>query len=120
VAADHNVRNLLNGSTLILYNGTADTATTFTLNGESNYLTNRTYVNFLGTTVTPKATNSVTGGLVPAAVVAAPVFALSTGAVSDNHSVTINWGITSELTNYATIRLQKSVDGGLTYDDNPT
>lgn len=123
LAAEHQVVNLLNGTALIAYNGTTDAENELILTDEANYSTNRTYINFLGDTVTPKSTNSVTGALVPVPIVGAPIWSDSDGGPTEGAAITITWAIGPTgvfPTNNVVLTFHRSVDGGLTFDDNST
>jgi hypothetical protein len=93
---------LLLGTNLTLYIGTADTATTFTI-ASPTYNTNRTYVTPGGTTVTPSATNSLTGTLYPVPAAKASSWSTLLGNSSSNLiACSLNWTIDAAYTNTAT------------------
>lgn len=109
LALDYRAPSLLQGQeTLKLYNGTGDTAVTWKEN--DSYATNRTYVDALGTTVTPLATNSTTGEIYASFARPVEIWPLTTGA-SANISVQAVVTCNGAYTNNVTFYIQKSIDG---------
>lgn len=116
--------NLLRGTNLIFYTGTG--ATTFKY--DDSYATNRTYVNppytlnsnrvvVLSNPVKPKATNTITGVLVPSFEVPGRVWPSSYGSTATNINVTVYGTIGADLnfTNTVALTFVRSTDGGITY-----
>lgn len=106
---------LLPGTDLKCYVGTGDSATTFAYTDAYN--TNRTFVDALGTTVTPKSTNSVTGGIVASFDFPAALWVRSDGATPDL-AITATVTANAALTNTVQLFFTRSVNGGTDYDLN--
>lgn len=105
--------SLLNGTDAKFYAGTTDSAVTFSI--DDAYNTNRTFVTVGGTTVKPKATNSVTG----ATYVMhrnAPLWGTGSGESATNVAVSITFNVNSAFTNTFSVFLQRSVNGGTDFD----
>lgn len=115
LAGQFTARSVASGTNLKFYVGTADTATTFSI--DDSYATNRTYVDTLGNTVTPKATNSTTGVIYPSFGLAAPSLGTA-GGVSQPTTLTISYTQNAALTNTSTVYLMRSTDGGTYFEDD--
>lgn len=114
-AATFYARSVATGTDLKFYVGTADTATTF--NTDDAWATNRTYVNAAGTTVTPKATNSVTGQIYTEFGSAAPSFGAHHSIVEPT-TLTVSYTQNAALTNTTVVSLIRSTDGGTYFEDD--
>lgn len=123
-AANFTAANFLSGTNLTLYS--AVTATTWKY--DDSYATNRRYVAkpytldtngaiVITTTVIPKATNSVSGALVPSFETPVKVWSDANGQNPTNCVITFLGSTTASVTNATTLTFTfvKSTDGGNTY-----
>lgn len=108
--------SLLNGSNLIVYNSTADTATDWKI--DDAYATNRSYVNLSGTTTIPFSTNTTTGVIRGSYNAPIPFIPLRDAYVNTNLAIqaTVTFNANVSSTNIISLSFARSCDGGVNYD----
>ncbi len=116
-AAGFRAASLLQGQgTLIVYNGTGDTAVTWKT--DDSYATNRSYVANSGSTTIPFSTNTVTGEIRPSFGIAIPFVPLRDAAANTNVTIqaTVSFNANVASTNIITLSFARSCNGGVNYD----